>query len=70
MTYYRDGCEPDPFDDIDDERPTYVECKRCGKGGLVWEETDDGFVLVNEHTREVHHCAAKDQTRGAFGPVT
>lgn len=69
MSHYRDWCDPDPFDDVDDEQPSIVECKRCGKGGLTWEETDDGFILLVARTGEVHRCSAKDQARGAFEPV-
>lgn len=50
------------FDDNEDDiiyyRPSRirtVECNRCGKGGFSWEETDDGWVLVDQHY-EVHRC--------------
>jgi hypothetical protein len=41
----------------DDERPDSrtVECKRCGKGGLHWEELDDGFRLYDGHMKK-HEC--------------
>lgn len=44
---------PDPFDD--DEQPSDVECKRCGKAGLHWEDDDGRWVLLTSHD-EVHKC--------------
>jgi len=46
--------------DLDDQDPDdrIVECNRCGKWGLRWEETDDGWTLVNRKGW-VHVCKEK-----------
>lgn len=38
-----------------DDEPREVECKFCGKGGLHWEETDTGWVLL-DGKYAVHNC--------------
>lgn len=44
----------DPYGE-DDEQPSLVECKRCGKGGLQWEDDNGRWVLL-EHNGKVHQC--------------
>lgn len=44
---------PDPYED--DEQPSVVECKRCGKSGLHWEDDDGKWVLIG-HNGAVHKC--------------
>lgn len=55
MSYW--AYEPDPDRDHDDEELT-VECKRCGKSGLHWEEEDGCFVLCAPNGK-VHVCDQK-----------
>ena len=52
------------FDDHDqDQEPRAVECKRCGKGGLRWEDDGDGNFVLMEGRYKVHRC---DMTRAAL----
>lgn len=41
----------------DDEGPE-AECRRCGKAGLHWEETEVGWRLYNADQQR-HVCSAK-----------
>jgi hypothetical protein len=52
--------QPDVFDryDSEDELQQLVECKRCGKGGLHWEE-DGGQWRLCTAKYEVHVCDEK-----------
>lgn len=45
----------DQFDDQEDESGALVECRRCGKGGLAWEDDNGRWRLVDSHG-EVHRC--------------
>lgn len=57
MSYYRDFYEPDPFADRDDdEQPSIVTCKRCGKSGLHWDDDGDGTWVLMETATRVHRC--------------
>ncbi len=56
MSYYRDFYEPDPFADRDDEQPSIVTCKRCGKTGLHWDDDGDGNWVLMETATRVHRC--------------
>jgi hypothetical protein len=38
-----------------ERRPSQVECKHCSKGGLHWEETDEGWRLYDSGYRK-HVC--------------
>ena len=42
------------YEESDDE-PTSNECKRCGKGGLHWEN-DDGTWQLYENRYKLHKC--------------
>lgn len=44
--YMIDRMLEDHFADEDGE-PAIVECKRCGKGGLHWEEDNGNWRLAN-----------------------
>lgn len=48
----------DPYGDDEDDQPSIVECKRCGKGGLQWEHDGDGWVLIDAKGK-VHKCDEK-----------
>lgn len=45
-----------------------VECKFCGKGGFEWEETDEGYVLV-DHRGLVHRCQTKQANDNDFEAI-
>lgn len=50
---------PDVYDRLDaedDDQPSPVECKFCGKGGLAWEDTGLKWILYSIKTGEVHSC--------------
>jgi hypothetical protein len=38
-----------------DEGPPLIGCRRCGEGGLVWQETSEGFRLYTTEG-ERHVC--------------
>jgi hypothetical protein len=44
--------------DRDDDEPRKVECKKCGKGGLEWEDDNGRWVLI-ESNGKVHKCDEK-----------
>lgn len=52
----------DEYDPIQEDdyapQPSIVECKRCGKSGLHWEETDEGWRLYDVRDRK-HVCSNK-----------
>jgi ssDNA-binding Zn-finger/Zn-ribbon topoisomerase 1 len=57
---------PEIYDDRiyahgEDDEPYDVECNRCGKSGLHWEDDNGKWVLVDKHN-EIHRCtvAAKE----------
>lgn len=43
------------FDTDDDEDVREVECNMCGKGGLHWEDTDEGWRLAGPNGM-LHKC--------------
>lgn len=50
---------PDLFyrmDEEDDDYPTAVECKFCGKGNLAWTKEGITWILYSIKTGEVHNC--------------
>lgn len=54
----------DPYS-YDDEYPS-AECKRCGEGGLHWEEDDGRFILVTQNGG-IHKCDQNRADRRAMG---
>lgn len=46
---------PDPYGYEPDERED-VECKRCGKAGLEWEDDNGQWKLIDSRTGKVHIC--------------
>lgn len=52
-----------------DEQPSVVECKRCGKGGLHWEE-DDGQWQLYEGTYKLHKCNMQKAALDDFEDVS
>lgn len=48
---------PDVADFDEDESTSYVECKHCGKHGLLWEQDDNDRWLLIESNCEVHRCS-------------
>ena len=59
MSYYEDR-EFDPYGDGEDEddEPRETSCKRCGKGGLQWEDDNGRWALINAKG-EIHKCDEK-----------
>ncbi len=51
------GESPYPWQDDEDGSDAWreTECRRCGKGGLTWEDDNGRWRLVDSHG-EVHHC--------------
>ena len=51
----------DPYRGRGSYTPAPVECNRCGKSGLHWEDDNGEWVLVDKHN-EIHRCtvAAKE----------
>lgn len=46
------------------------ECKRCGKGGLEWEEDSDGrFFLFDARTGRTHQCDSARVHRGLLRDI-
>jgi hypothetical protein len=43
--------------DRDYDEPRKVECKKCGKGGLEWD--DDGRWILIDGRGKVHKCDEK-----------
>jgi MoaA/NifB/PqqE/SkfB family radical SAM enzyme len=48
----------DPYGADEDDQPSIVECKRCGKGDLQWEADGARWILI-EHNGKVHKCDEK-----------
>lgn len=47
------------------KRKHSVTCNRCGKGGLQWEEDNDGWVLVTAKG-EIHQCELRKAAADDF----
>ena len=45
----------DPYSDDESEQHSIVECERCGKSGLHWEN-DDGQWNLYEGPYHLHEC--------------
>jgi len=43
------------FDPSEEEYPTSVKCKFCGKEDLFWDELPEGWRLIDENCK-VHNC--------------
>ena len=54
--------------DADEPEPHDIECKHCGKGGLHWEDTDEGFRLYDARNKK-HACPPADVS-GDFEVLT
>lgn len=54
--------------DTDDDQPTLVECKRCGKGGLRWEN-DDGRWNLYDGRYKLHRCDMRKAAADDFEVV-
>lgn len=53
------------FDEYERDEPREVECKRCGKAGLHWQDEGGEWVLM-EGRYKVHRCDMQKAARDDF----
>jgi hypothetical protein len=58
----------DPYGDDENEQPSIVACKRCGKDGLHWEN-DDGQWNLYEGQYRLHKCNMQKAAADDFEAV-
>lgn len=59
----------DPYGGQDDDQPSIVSCKRCGKDGLHWNDEDGQWVLM-EGAYKVHKCNLQKAALNDFEDVS